>query len=69
MRGHPSTDIICFAYAFDGEDVALIRCGEALPERVRSHVKNGGAFVAHNAPFELAIWNSSLCSPNMDGQN
>lgn len=59
---HPSTDILCFAYAFDDEPVEIIVGGEPLPKRVADHVQNGGSFVAHNAPFEIAIWNH-VCVP------
>src|SRR5690606_27920372 len=58
---HPSTDILCFAYAFDDEPVEIIVGGEPLPKRVADHIRSGGTFVAHNAPFEIAIWNH-VCS-------
>lgn len=54
---HPTTDIICFAFAFDQEPVQLITRGQKLPERIRKHIVNGGQFHAHNAAFEYAIWN------------
>lgn len=53
---HPSTDILCMAFAFDEEPISLIKTGEKLPARVAEHVKAGGVVIAHNAPFELAIW-------------
>lgn len=54
---HPSTDILCFGFKFDDEPTELIKKSEPLPQRVFSHIQSGGLFVAHNAPFELAIWN------------
>lgn len=55
---HPTTDILCMGYAFDDEPVELWTYCQALPERVRKHVLSGGIVFAHNAPFELAIWNA-----------
>jgi DNA polymerase len=54
---HDSTDILCFAYAFDDGPVELIRLGDPLPNEIKLHLLDGGIFVAHNAAFELAIWN------------
>jgi len=53
----PSTDILCFGYSFNDEPVQLIKLGDPLPTRIRNHIESGGRFVAHNAAFELAIWN------------
>ncbi len=56
---HPSTDILCMAFAFDDSLVDTWAPGiEPLPQIVHEHVYNGGEFVAHNAAFELAIWNN-----------
>lgn len=54
---HPSTDAWCMSWAFGNEEPALWRMGRPLPDRVRKHVEAGGVCVAHNAAFELAIWN------------
>lgn len=54
--------ILCFGFAVDEGPVELIRENEELPREVRSHIEQGGVFVAHNAPFELAIWNH-VCVP------
>lgn len=56
----PQTEVLMMAFAFDDGGVALWRPGEPLPERVRQHVVSGGLVVAHNAQFELAIWNFVL---------
>ncbi len=53
---HPSTDILCAAYAFGDEPAALWLPGEPCPPRVVEHVRAGGRIVAWNAPFEAALW-------------
>lgn len=53
---HPSTDLLCAAYAFDDEPSALWLPGQPCPPRVVGHVRAGGKIVAWNAPFELAMW-------------
>lgn len=62
----PTTGVHCMAWAFDDEPVAVIgpssRWWPQLPDRVRAHVASGGTVVAHNAAFELAIWNN-VCVP------
>lgn len=61
----PSTDIHCMAYAFDDEPVQIITpytrniVANAV---IEAHVKYGGIVIAHNAAFELAIWNK-VCVP------
>ena len=58
----PSTDVVCLAYAFDDEPVRLWTGDEDyLPMPVVEHIEHGGAVYAHNAAFELAIWNNVLC--------
>lgn len=55
---HPSTKVWCMAYAFDDEPVrVLIDNMQLIPKRITDHIKAGGEVVAHNAQFELAIWN------------
>jgi DNA polymerase bacteriophage-type len=57
----PSTDIWCMAIAVDARPVTLWTrddCGSADVHRLLfSHIRDGATFIAHNAPFELAIWN------------
>lgn len=61
---HPTTDVWCVSWAlgdeepgicsrFDGED-------PSKAQDARLHVASGAPVVAHNAPFELAIWNNIL---------
>ncbi len=56
----PSTGVWCMAYGFDEEDVLLWRPGSCDIERVRDHIAKGEVVYAHNAPFELAIWNNVM---------
>lgn len=51
----------CMAWAID-EEPQLWTPGGVLPMQVCAHVESGGAVIAHNAVFELAIWNS-ICVP------
>lgn len=59
-----STDFTIMAWAFDDEPVEILHriFDTALPERIVNHVKNGGEIVAHNANFELNLWNK-VCAP------
>ena len=64
---HETTGIHCMAFAFDDEapkiwinpDHGIAGCpyGDAL-HAVLMHVKNNGRVAAHNAAFELALWNT-----------
>ena len=53
-----STEILCLAYAFDDSEVHLWKQGDAIPADLISHVSEGRTIVAHNAHFEIEIWNS-----------
>jgi DNA polymerase len=61
---HPTTDVWCMAAAFDSEAVELLTMLEfdfiRPGGRMHEHVKSGGIVVAHNAAFELAIWNNVM---------
>ena len=64
---HPSTDVHCMAYAFDDEPVDLLQPSEfkmmglgGYNYEVVHHVAEGGLVYAHNAAFELAIWNNVM---------
>lgn len=62
---HPTTDAWCMAWAIGDHEPALIAaehfaaCGRGVHLALH-HVKNGGIVVAHNAAFELAIWNNVM---------
>lgn len=57
---HPSTGIHCLGFAFDDDEVNLCAdIGSAHSDftELMQHVLMGREVVAHNAAFELAIWN------------
>lgn len=58
----PSTDIWCMAYAFgDGPVNLWTPSTPAIAvSNVKDYVKKGDTVVAHNANFELEIWNNIL---------
>jgi DNA polymerase len=59
---HRTTEAVCLGAAFNNEPVSLWKYGEPLEPRIANHIKKGGILVAHNAPFELNIWNN-VCVP------
>lgn len=62
----PTTDVWCLALAMDGEDVVLLphenRMSPLAIGSITRYVEQADEIVAHNAAFELAIWNR-LCVP------
>lgn len=52
---HPDTDVWCMAYAVDDEPVQLWKMGEPWPK-----LDMNATFMAHNAAFELQIWNKVM---------
>jgi DNA polymerase len=58
---HPSTDILCAAYAFgDTGEPEIWLPNQPCPDAIMEHVKAGGQIVAWNAAFERQGWNSIL---------
>lgn len=57
------------AFAFDDEPVELVTPADwlfsAAFERALDHIAAGGTVYAHNAAFELALWNF-VCVPTLD---
>lgn len=53
---HPSTDILCMGWTLDEEPVQLWTPEHGSYDVLKAF-KDCDAVVAHNAPFELAIWN------------
>lgn len=53
---HPDTDIWCLCYAVDNGPVQTWRPGDAVP----AWATGDSEVVAHNAAFEVAIWNAIL---------
>lgn len=58
----PTTGVHCMAFAFDDEPVQICTGRGTEIGRVFDHVEAGGIVYAHNAAFELAIWNN-ICVP------
>ena len=57
---HPSTDVWCAALALGDAEPVIWTPGRPCPDTLQKHVAHGGRVVAHNAPFELAIWNAIM---------
>jgi DNA polymerase bacteriophage-type len=57
---HPSTRVLCMAYAFDNGPVSVWREGQPFPDAVLAHVWAGRRVNAWNASFEIALWNNCL---------
>lgn len=53
----PSTDVLCFAFAFGDEPPAIWKLGDPFPERLAEHIRQGFRLRAWNAQFERVIWN------------
>lgn len=55
------TSVLCAGFAFDQGPVSVWSPATApIPDSVGLHVAGGGVVVAHNAAFELAVWNNIL---------
>ena len=52
---HPSTKVICAAYAFDDEPVQLWWADEPFPKRVADYFFSGGQIRCHNEEFDRLI--------------
>ena len=57
---HPTTQVLCMAYAFDNGPVQIWRRGQPFPRDVLDHVRNSGEVRAWNASFEWNVWNNTL---------
>lgn len=54
---HPSTEILCFGYAFDDGEVQQWMPGDPLTQDIQDHIKSGGEVRAHNSQFERVVLN------------
>ncbi len=52
----------CMSWAIGEMEPEVWVVGQPMPERVRQHVVEHNPVYAHNAPFELEIWNQ-ICVP------
>lgn len=57
---HPSTTILCAAYAFDQEEPEIWCLGDTFPQRVIDHIAAGGTITAWNAAFERLAWRAIM---------
>jgi DNA polymerase bacteriophage-type len=56
----PSTRPTCLTFRLPGMHSAdLWEFGQAMPKQITRHIEAGGLFVAHNAPFDFHIWNTT----------
>jgi DNA polymerase len=58
---HPSTEVLCAAYAFDDEPAQLWHPKLPPPERLLLHIKRGGVVSGWNLAFERWI-NNQVCT-------
>lgn len=57
---HKDTGVWCMAGALGDSEPNVWIPGKDLPALTRAHVLGGGLVYAHNAPFELEIWNQIM---------
>jgi len=57
---HPSTEVICMAYAFDDGPIEFWWGTEPFPQEVIDYINSGSPITAHNAAFEKAIFDEVL---------
>lgn len=60
---HPSTRILCIAFAFDNEEVRVWENrpgGTELPKRINEYIGENKPFAANDIDFHVAIWNNCL---------
>lgn len=57
----PSTIATCFTFRLPGMNATdLWERGAPFPKSIVKHIESGGLFVAHNASFDLNLWNEVL---------
>jgi DNA polymerase len=56
----PSTDALCLGWCVGDGPIEIWKMGEPLPGAIEDAILAGDTFVAHNAAFELAIWNRTM---------
>lgn len=60
---HPSTEVLTFSYDLkDGRGVRRWKPGQPNPQDLFDHIASGKLIEAHNAGFELTIWDQ-VCVP------
>lgn len=59
---HPSTELICAAYALDDEPMEFFWANEPFPVNLRDYLAGDGLIYAHNAQFERELFDFVLCN-------
>jgi DNA polymerase len=59
---HPTTDLLCMGYAISDGAVRVVPYNTKPKQVFFNEIRSGITVIAHNAPFELAIWNK-CCVP------
>lgn len=62
---HSTTEVLCLAWALDGEKPTLWLPSMPLPQKLFNLISEGAVLWAWNAPFEMAIWSHVLKWPNL----
>ena len=57
---HPSTDVWCMGWAIDDREPELWTPEYGTPKLIAACLRDGAIVTAHNAAFELQIWNNIL---------
>lgn len=57
---HPTTDVWCLGWAFGDEPIELWTPSNPIPGFLKHYLKALTPVAAHNAAFELAIWNNIM---------
>lgn len=57
---HETTAPWCMAWAIGDAEPVIWTPGDDLPNAIVDHIMVGEPVVAHNAPFEMAIWNQVM---------
>lgn len=58
--GHPSTEVLCMAWAIDDEEPELWVPGDPIPQRLHDELDGAGEIWAWNAAFERAVWKHQM---------
>lgn len=54
-----TTDVLCLGWKhIDPPSQTFVRGPADVPDFILRHAERGGTFIAHNAPFEIEIWNN-----------
>ena len=60
---HPSTDVWCMAWTFDDAEPGVTPPFQTTEKAITGlwpHIESGGIVIAHNAHFELGVWNEIM---------